>query len=278
MSSPSLPLRAQVKARQIWGDGVYTFDSDLVAVLMHMGYYAHYLSHPPSTASEFRALLKLLPPQVSGLLACLLGAHSTAASPSCLPAPLPRQQGLLVLFAPAAPARWHRGCGLRAQGTGEQCLPARLPAFLPARSAAARTCCCRTSTTLERALSSRACGARQGTAARTRCGAVVGLCRQPAAASCPCRQGRGTGCVQYGAPTTGLPPHATHCTGVLSRPDCTAAATAWQHAGHGFADSCGAIHHTRASMAHRPGAHIYTQPGKARRANLAHACRWSGAG
>lgn len=53
----------RVKARQIWGDGIYTFDSDLVAVLMHMGYYAHYLSHPPSTASEFRALLKLLPPQ-----------------------------------------------------------------------------------------------------------------------------------------------------------------------------------------------------------------------
>jgi hypothetical protein len=57
------PHRPQVKARQIWGDTVYTADSDLVAVLMHMGFYAHYLSHPPNTVAEFRALLKLLPPQ-----------------------------------------------------------------------------------------------------------------------------------------------------------------------------------------------------------------------
>ncbi|PNW85357.1 hypothetical protein CHLRE_03g182600v5 [Chlamydomonas reinhardtii] len=53
----------RVKSRQIWGDTVYTSDSDLVAVLMHMGFYAHYLSHPPNTVAEFRALLKLLPPQ-----------------------------------------------------------------------------------------------------------------------------------------------------------------------------------------------------------------------
>ncbi|EFJ52132.1 hypothetical protein VOLCADRAFT_103146 [Volvox carteri f. nagariensis] len=53
----------RVKARQIWGDTVYTADSDLVAVLMHLGFYAHYLSHPPNTVAEFRALLKLLPPQ-----------------------------------------------------------------------------------------------------------------------------------------------------------------------------------------------------------------------
>ncbi|KAG2499895.1 hypothetical protein HYH03_002183 [Edaphochlamys debaryana] len=53
----------RVKARQIWGDTVYTADSDLVAVLMHMGFYAHYLSHPPNAVVEFRALLKLTPPQ-----------------------------------------------------------------------------------------------------------------------------------------------------------------------------------------------------------------------
>ncbi|PNH12375.1 hypothetical protein TSOC_000649 [Tetrabaena socialis] len=53
----------RVKARQIWGDTVYTSDSDLVAVLMHMGFYAHYLSHPPNTVAEFRAQLKLMPPQ-----------------------------------------------------------------------------------------------------------------------------------------------------------------------------------------------------------------------
>lgn len=56
-------ITEQVKSRQIWGDTVYTSDSDLVAVLMHMGFYAHYLSHPPNTVAEFRALLKLLPPQ-----------------------------------------------------------------------------------------------------------------------------------------------------------------------------------------------------------------------
>jgi hypothetical protein len=43
----------QVKSRQLWGDGVYTDDSDLVAVLMHAGYYA------ANTAAN--------PPQVRGL-------------------------------------------------------------------------------------------------------------------------------------------------------------------------------------------------------------------
>jgi hypothetical protein len=30
----------QVKSRQLWGEDVYTDDSDLVAVLLHLGYYA----------------------------------------------------------------------------------------------------------------------------------------------------------------------------------------------------------------------------------------------
>lgn len=53
----------RVKARQIWGDVRYTPDSDVVAVLMHMGYYVHYVSHPPASVAEFRVLLRLLPPQ-----------------------------------------------------------------------------------------------------------------------------------------------------------------------------------------------------------------------
>mmetsp|Transcript_27769 Transcript_27769/g.70787 ORF Transcript_27769/g.70787 Transcript_27769/m.70787 type:complete len:333 (-) Transcript_27769:359-1357(-) len=55
----------RVKSRQIWGDLVYTPDSDLVAVLMHLGYFAHNLSHPPNTVVEVRVLVKLLPPQSS---------------------------------------------------------------------------------------------------------------------------------------------------------------------------------------------------------------------
>lgn len=56
-------LHAQVKSRQFWGDMVYTHDSDLVAVLMHQGYYAHTLSHPPSSVVEVHVVIKLLPPQ-----------------------------------------------------------------------------------------------------------------------------------------------------------------------------------------------------------------------
>ena len=42
---------------------VYTPDSDVVAVLMHMGFYAHYLPHPPSSVLQCQVVLKLLPPQ-----------------------------------------------------------------------------------------------------------------------------------------------------------------------------------------------------------------------
>jgi Histone deacetylation protein Rxt3 len=43
LSAPWPP--AQVKARQLWGDKIYTDDSDVVAVLMHLGYYG---MHNPS--------------------------------------------------------------------------------------------------------------------------------------------------------------------------------------------------------------------------------------
>lgn len=33
-------LAHQVKSRQLWGEDIYTDDSDLVAVLLHLGYYA----------------------------------------------------------------------------------------------------------------------------------------------------------------------------------------------------------------------------------------------
>ena len=56
------PTRRQVRARQLWGDGIYTDDSDVVAVLMHMGFYAYSLSAPPPHLVELHVLLKLLPP------------------------------------------------------------------------------------------------------------------------------------------------------------------------------------------------------------------------
>ncbi|KAL4425450.1 hypothetical protein ABPG75_009466 [Micractinium tetrahymenae] len=48
----------QVRARQLWGSDVYTEDSDLVAVLMHCGYWYHSLTHPPAQVAEVRAVLK----------------------------------------------------------------------------------------------------------------------------------------------------------------------------------------------------------------------------
>ena len=47
----------QVRGHQLWGTDVYTSDSDLVAVLMHCGYYVPSLQVPPSLL-EIRALVR----------------------------------------------------------------------------------------------------------------------------------------------------------------------------------------------------------------------------
>ncbi len=44
----------QVRARQLWGNEIYTQDSDLVAVIMHLGYYNHSIASPPAGALEVR--------------------------------------------------------------------------------------------------------------------------------------------------------------------------------------------------------------------------------
>ncbi|PRW57876.1 zinc finger CCCH domain-containing 13-like [Chlorella sorokiniana] len=54
-----------VRARQLWGSDVYTEDSDLVAVLMHCGYWYHSLTHPPAQVAEVRAVLKPQEPRDS---------------------------------------------------------------------------------------------------------------------------------------------------------------------------------------------------------------------
>ena len=53
----------QVKSRQLWGDLTYTHDSNIVAVLLHLGYYRMIPDRPPSVVVELRALIKLLPTQ-----------------------------------------------------------------------------------------------------------------------------------------------------------------------------------------------------------------------
>ncbi|KAF8067216.1 rxt3 [Scenedesmus sp. PABB004] len=53
----------QVKSRQLWGEDVYTDDSDLVAVLLHLGYHASNAAAPNPLVSRFYAQIALLPPR-----------------------------------------------------------------------------------------------------------------------------------------------------------------------------------------------------------------------
>lgn len=58
--SGTLPIKTmeQVRARQLWGTNIYTDDSDIVAVLMHTGYYSNSASSPPATVKEFVAVVR----------------------------------------------------------------------------------------------------------------------------------------------------------------------------------------------------------------------------
>ncbi|KAJ4768662.1 zinc finger CCCH domain protein [Rhynchospora pubera] len=53
----------QVKGAQLWGTDIYTNDSDLVAVLMHMGYCSPPSSPPPPVIQELRAIIRVFAPQ-----------------------------------------------------------------------------------------------------------------------------------------------------------------------------------------------------------------------
>lgn len=53
----------QVKSRQLWGEDIYTDDSDLVAVLLHLGYYASNNTASNPLVSRFYAQISLLPAQ-----------------------------------------------------------------------------------------------------------------------------------------------------------------------------------------------------------------------
>lgn len=52
----------QVKGAQLWGTDIYTNDSDLVAVLMHMGYCSPPSTPPSSAIQELRAIIRVLAP------------------------------------------------------------------------------------------------------------------------------------------------------------------------------------------------------------------------
>lgn len=52
-----------VRSRQLWGCDVYTEDSDIVAVLVHCGYWSLFLAHPPAAVAEVRVLVRTKPPQ-----------------------------------------------------------------------------------------------------------------------------------------------------------------------------------------------------------------------
>lgn len=52
----------QVRGGQLWGTDTYTYDSDLVAVLMHTGYCRPTASPPPPAIQELRATIRVLPP------------------------------------------------------------------------------------------------------------------------------------------------------------------------------------------------------------------------
>ncbi|XP_031402086.1 uncharacterized protein LOC116211729 isoform X1 [Punica granatum] len=52
----------QVRGGQLWGTDIYTYDSDLVAVLMHTGFCRPTASPPPSAIQELRATIRVLPP------------------------------------------------------------------------------------------------------------------------------------------------------------------------------------------------------------------------
>ncbi|KAF7813355.1 zinc finger CCCH domain-containing protein 13-like isoform X1 [Senna tora] len=53
----------QVRGGQLWGTDVYTYDSDLVAVLMHTGYCRPTASQPTAAIQELCATIRVLPPQ-----------------------------------------------------------------------------------------------------------------------------------------------------------------------------------------------------------------------
>jgi hypothetical protein len=67
-----------VKSRQLWGDGSYTDDSDLVAALMHGGYYAAATSAVPQSVASLHAVVELAAPRAAYPSSLANGVRSRA--------------------------------------------------------------------------------------------------------------------------------------------------------------------------------------------------------
>ncbi|GMH35835.1 hypothetical protein BSKO_03703 [Bryopsis sp. KO-2023] len=52
-----------VKSRQLWGDRTYTYDSDVVPVLIHQGFYRNLSERPPEIVVEVQCVLTFQPGQ-----------------------------------------------------------------------------------------------------------------------------------------------------------------------------------------------------------------------
>nr|XP_024369246.1 myb-like protein X isoform X3 [Physcomitrium patens]XP_024369247.1 myb-like protein X isoform X3 [Physcomitrium patens]XP_024369248.1 myb-like protein X isoform X3 [Physcomitrium patens] len=53
----------QIRGSQLWGTDIYTDDSDIVAVLLHTGYYSSSPVLPPNSTLELRATIRILESQ-----------------------------------------------------------------------------------------------------------------------------------------------------------------------------------------------------------------------
>ncbi|CAA0833970.1 Unknown protein [Striga hermonthica] len=67
-----------VKSGRLWGTDVYTVDSDLVAVLMHIGYCRRTASPPSSATEELRVTVRVLAPQDCYISTVRNNVHSRA--------------------------------------------------------------------------------------------------------------------------------------------------------------------------------------------------------
>ncbi len=114
-----------MRARQLWGTDVYTEDSDLVAVLVHAGYYQlpPQGAAPPPGLSELRATLRALPTQAAYASTSRHGIRSRAWG-GALRAGAPGAGGAPPPPAASASYRVERCAALMASGAVAELDPA----------------------------------------------------------------------------------------------------------------------------------------------------------
>jgi len=114
-----LNLSKVVKKRSIWGNDVYTADSDLFTVLIHQGYLPHNVSEPgfhwPEPARELRAMLRVLPAQAHYASHSRNTMKSRAWAAACFACSYCVERLWVVTSSVRAD-----GSGLRVDGSGER--------------------------------------------------------------------------------------------------------------------------------------------------------------